>query len=177
MRGAGCCLLNPLRRPLLSSCPGGELFAWGENLHGQLGVGRGIASTPTPQMVEHLYGVPLAQVSAGGAHSVALSMSGNVYSWGGNDFGQLGLGHTDGTDARFPPRVVATCVCDLNPGLPVKNGSQPRFDSHCSRASGHTWAKGPAPCGGQAVTETGVRAEWEKKGTQPSPGDLGTPGL
>uniref|UniRef100_A0A480VLB4 E3 ISG15--protein ligase HERC5 n=1 Tax=Sus scrofa TaxID=9823 RepID=A0A480VLB4_PIG len=89
----------------LALSKGGELFAWGENLHGQLGVGRGIASTPTPQMVEHLYGVPLAQVSAGGAHSVALSMSGNVYSWGGNDFGQLGLGHTD--DADFPSRIEA----------------------------------------------------------------------
>uniref|UniRef100_A0A8D0N361 HECT domain-containing protein n=1 Tax=Sus scrofa TaxID=9823 RepID=A0A8D0N361_PIG len=89
----------------LALSKGGELFAWGENLHGQLGVGRGIASTPTPQMVEHLYGVPLAQISAGGAHSVALSMSGNVYSWGGNDFGQLGLGHTD--DADFPSRIEA----------------------------------------------------------------------
>ncbi|XP_059970931.1 E3 ISG15--protein ligase HERC5 isoform X2 [Mesoplodon densirostris] len=79
----------------LALSKGGELFAWGQNLHGQLGVGRTCASIPTPQIVEHLSGVPLVQISAGEAHSMALSMSGNIYSWGRNDCGQLGLGHTD----------------------------------------------------------------------------------
>ncbi|XP_070265202.1 E3 ISG15--protein ligase HERC5-like isoform X1 [Myotis yumanensis] len=82
----------------LALSKGGELFAWGQNLDGQLGLGRILDSTPTPQLVEHLSGVPLAQISAGKAHSMALSMSGNVYSWGRNDFGQLGLGHTDNED-------------------------------------------------------------------------------
>ncbi|KAM9237973.1 E3 ISG15--protein ligase HERC5 [Dugong dugon] len=82
----------------LALSKGGELFAWGQNLHGQLGVGRVVDSTPTPQIVAHLSGVPLAQISAGEAHSMALSMSGNIYSWGKNDFGQLGLGHTNNKD-------------------------------------------------------------------------------
>uniref|UniRef100_G1QG36 RCC1-like domain-containing protein n=1 Tax=Myotis lucifugus TaxID=59463 RepID=G1QG36_MYOLU len=82
----------------LALSKGGELFAWGQNLDGQLGLGRILDSTPTPQLVERLSGVPLAQISAGKAHSMALSMSGNVYSWGRNDFGQLGLGHTDNED-------------------------------------------------------------------------------
>ncbi|XP_006867837.1 PREDICTED: E3 ISG15--protein ligase HERC5 [Chrysochloris asiatica] len=83
----------------LALSKGGELFAWGQNLHGQLGVGRIVGSTSTPQIVTHLTGVPLVQISAGEAHSMALSMSGNIYSWGKNDFGQLGLGHTDKTDS------------------------------------------------------------------------------
>ncbi|NP_001095465.1 E3 ISG15--protein ligase HERC5 [Bos taurus] len=78
----------------LALSKGGELFAWGQNLDGQLGVGRIFASTSTPEIVENLSGVPLVQISAGEAHSMALSMSGNVYSWGRNDCGQLGLGHT-----------------------------------------------------------------------------------
>lgn len=77
----------------------GELFAWGQNLHGQIGVGRRFPSTSTPQMVEHLIGVPLVQISAGEAYSMALSMSGNIYSWGKNDCGQLGLGHTEEKDS------------------------------------------------------------------------------
>ncbi|XP_077925074.1 E3 ISG15--protein ligase HERC5 isoform X3 [Halichoerus grypus] len=89
----------------LALSKGGELFAWGQNLHGQLGVGRLFASIPTPQIVEHLSGVPLVQISAGKAHSMALSMSGNIYSWGRNDLGQLGLGHTDGED--FPSLIEA----------------------------------------------------------------------
>ncbi|XP_059867961.1 E3 ISG15--protein ligase HERC5 isoform X1 [Delphinus delphis] len=83
----------------LALSKGGELFAWGQNSDGQLGVGRGFASVPTPQIVEHLSGVPLVQISAGEAHSMALSMSGNIYSWGRNDCGQLGLGHTDNKDS------------------------------------------------------------------------------
>lgn len=67
-------------------------------MHGQLGVGKTFDSTTAPQIVEHLSGVPLAQISAGKSHSMALSISGNIYSWGKNDFGQLGLGHTDGID-------------------------------------------------------------------------------
>ncbi|XP_013358205.1 PREDICTED: E3 ISG15--protein ligase HERC5-like [Chinchilla lanigera] len=83
----------------LALSKGGELFAWGQNVHGQLGVGRMFPSTPTPQAVQSLTGVPLVQISAGEAHSMALSMSGNVYSWGRNDCGQLGLGHTENTDS------------------------------------------------------------------------------
>ncbi|XP_032962493.1 E3 ISG15--protein ligase HERC5 isoform X1 [Rhinolophus ferrumequinum] len=85
----------------LALSKGGELFAWGQNLHGQLGIGIICASIQTPQIVEHLSGVPLAQISAGKAHSMALSISGNIYSWGRNDFGQLGLGHTDNKDFPF----------------------------------------------------------------------------
>ncbi|XP_024591916.1 E3 ISG15--protein ligase HERC5 isoform X2 [Neophocaena asiaeorientalis asiaeorientalis] len=83
----------------LALSKGGELFAWGQNSDGQLGVGRIFDSVPTPQIVEHLSGVPLVQISAGEAHSMALSMSGNIYSWGRNDCGQLGLGHTDNKDS------------------------------------------------------------------------------
>ncbi|XP_048669557.1 E3 ISG15--protein ligase HERC5 isoform X3 [Marmota marmota marmota] len=89
----------------LALSKGGELFAWGQNLHGQLGVERIFPSTPIPQMVENLAGVPLVQISAGEAHSMALSMSGNVYSWGKNNFGQLGLGHTKN---RAAPCLIET---------------------------------------------------------------------
>nr|KAF6500344.1 HECT and RLD domain containing E3 ubiquitin protein ligase 5 [Molossus molossus] len=89
----------------LALSKGGELFAWGQNSHGQLGIGRIFDSTSTPQIVKHLSGVPLAQISAGKAHSMALSISGNMYSWGRNDFGQLGLGHTDNED--FPSLIEA----------------------------------------------------------------------
>ncbi|NXA36467.1 HERC5 ligase, partial [Eudromia elegans] len=77
---------------------GGELFAWGQNAHGQLGVGRQLCSARDPQLVEGLRGVALAQLAAGAAHSLAVSVSGAVYSWGKNASGQLGLGHTEDRD-------------------------------------------------------------------------------
>ncbi|NXN03251.1 HERC5 ligase, partial [Sylvia borin] len=82
-----------------SVCEGGELFTWGENTHGQLGVGSQTTLIPKPQLVERLKGIPLAQIAAGGAHSTTVSLSGAVYSWGRNSFGQLGLGDTKDRDS------------------------------------------------------------------------------
>ncbi|NXB67416.1 HERC5 ligase, partial [Struthidea cinerea] len=81
-----------------SVCEGGELFTWGRNTHGQLGVRSQTTFTPKPQLVERLKGIPLAQIAAGGAHSIIVSLSGAVYSWGKNSFGQLGLGDTKDRD-------------------------------------------------------------------------------
>ncbi|XP_032542836.1 probable E3 ubiquitin-protein ligase HERC4 isoform X2 [Chiroxiphia lanceolata] len=77
---------------------GGELFTWGQNTHGQLGLGSQATFIPQAQLVERLKGIPLAQIAAGGAHSTTVSLSGAVYSWGKNDFGQLGLGDTEDRD-------------------------------------------------------------------------------
>ncbi|XP_039919743.1 probable E3 ubiquitin-protein ligase HERC3 [Hirundo rustica] len=88
----------------MALCRGGELFTWGQNTHGQLGVGSQTTLTPKPQLVERLKGIPLAQIAAGGAHSTTVSLSGAVYSWGKNSFGQLGLGDTKDRDC---PTYVA----------------------------------------------------------------------
>ncbi|KAM4709462.1 putative E3 ubiquitin-protein ligase HERC3 isoform 2-T2 [Discoglossus pictus] len=69
----------------------GQLFTWGQNNFGQLGLGKGLTSQPSPQRVKSLDGIPLGQVTAGGSHSFALSLSGAVFGWGKNDAGQLGL--------------------------------------------------------------------------------------
>ncbi|NXB46765.1 HERC5 ligase, partial [Leucopsar rothschildi] len=81
-----------------SVCEGGELFTWGLNTHGQLGVRSQTRLIQKPQLVETLKGIPLAQIAAGGAHSITVSLSGAVYSWGKNSFGQLGLGDTKDRD-------------------------------------------------------------------------------
>nr|XP_033815100.1 probable E3 ubiquitin-protein ligase HERC3 isoform X3 [Geotrypetes seraphini] len=81
----------------------GQLFSWGQNKHGQLGLGKGFGSQASPQHVTSLEGIPLAQVAAGGAHSFALSLSGAVFGWGQNNAGQLGLG--DEEDRASPCHV------------------------------------------------------------------------
>ncbi|XP_051730357.1 probable E3 ubiquitin-protein ligase HERC4 isoform X2 [Ctenopharyngodon idella] len=81
----------------------GQLFVWGENSHGQLGLGKGELSTLSPQPLKSMCGIPLAQISAGGDHSFVLSLSGVVFGWGKNSAGQLGLGDT--TDRHVPTIV------------------------------------------------------------------------
>ncbi|XP_070805290.1 probable E3 ubiquitin-protein ligase HERC3 [Pituophis catenifer annectens] len=81
----------------------GQFFAWGQNNHGQLGLGKEFPLQDTPQRVRSLDGVPLSQVAAGGAHSFALSLSGAVFGWGKNTSGQLGL--SDEKDRESPCHV------------------------------------------------------------------------
>uniref|UniRef100_A0A8C3S695 HECT and RLD domain containing E3 ubiquitin protein ligase family member 6 n=1 Tax=Chelydra serpentina TaxID=8475 RepID=A0A8C3S695_CHESE len=80
----------------------GRVFSWGQNTHGQLGLGKESTSQPSPQHVTSLSGIPLAQVAAGGGHTFALSLSGVVYGWGRNNARQLGLNHQ-----VFKPYAVA----------------------------------------------------------------------
>ncbi|KTF92284.1 hypothetical protein cypCar_00012608 [Cyprinus carpio] len=72
----------------------GQLFVWGDNSHGQLGLKKDHPGSPSAQHVQSLSGIPLAQISAGGDHSFGLSLSGVVFGWGKNSAGQLGLGDT-----------------------------------------------------------------------------------
>ncbi|XP_063075951.1 probable E3 ubiquitin-protein ligase HERC4 [Engraulis encrasicolus] len=83
----------------------GQLFTWGQNSNGQLGLGKGQPSTLSPQPLKSLAGIPLSQISAGGDHSFALSLSGAVFGWGKNTTGQLGLGNKN--DIPEPVQVTS----------------------------------------------------------------------
>lgn len=77
-----------LNFPLLS---GGELYAWGSNLSGQLGLGHREGPQKDPILIKALLGVPLVHITAGGQHSAALSQAGFLLTWGSNKYGQLGF--------------------------------------------------------------------------------------
>ncbi|KAM4603973.1 putative E3 ubiquitin-protein ligase HERC3 isoform 5-T5 [Polymixia lowei] len=87
----------------LSESPDGQLFTWGQNSSGQLGLGKGEPSTLSPQPLKSLLGIPLAQITAGGDHTFALSLSGAVFGWGKNSAGQLGL--NDEQDRAVPCHI------------------------------------------------------------------------
>ena len=57
-----------------------------------------------PKRVDALRNVKIVQVCAGDAHTLALSGSGRVFSWGNNASGQLGVGHSM---HLMSPRLVA----------------------------------------------------------------------
>ncbi|XP_014250141.1 probable E3 ubiquitin-protein ligase HERC4 isoform X2 [Cimex lectularius] len=69
----------------------GELYSWGSNENGQLGLGLKVKSVKEPTLVSSLNGLPIALIACGANHSFAISKSGAVYGWGKNTFGQLGL--------------------------------------------------------------------------------------
>lgn len=75
----------------------GVIFSFGVGNQGQLGIGS-IESREQPTILEALEGLFMLQVSAGGWHSLALTDGGDIYAWGWNNYGQLGLpsGSCDG---------------------------------------------------------------------------------
>src|SRR5204862_1762802 len=67
----------------------GSVWSWGDE--------RGRAA---PTRLDGLAGI--AAISAGGFHDLALGSDSTVWSWGANDFGQLGTG---GSSRRMPAQV------------------------------------------------------------------------
>ena len=83
----------------------GSLWAWGQNMHGQLGDG---TRTARPSAVR-LGTATWAYVSTGGGpgsdHAVAIRTDGSLWAWGWNDRGQLGDGTT--TSRNAPVQIGA----------------------------------------------------------------------
>ncbi|XP_044149086.1 RCC1 domain-containing protein 1 isoform X2 [Bufo gargarizans] len=68
----------------------GKVLTWGAGRHGQLGHGD-VEDVSEPRIVEALHGVTMSEVAAGGWHTASISESGDLYCWGWNESGQLGL--------------------------------------------------------------------------------------
>uniref|UniRef100_A0A669PYR8 HECT-type E3 ubiquitin transferase n=1 Tax=Phasianus colchicus TaxID=9054 RepID=A0A669PYR8_PHACC len=80
----------------LALSKGSEVFSWGQNKYGQLGLGYEYKKQNSPHVIKSLLGIPFAQIAAGGAHSFVLTLSGAIFGWGRNKFGQLGLNDDNG---------------------------------------------------------------------------------
>ncbi|XP_039986682.1 probable E3 ubiquitin-protein ligase HERC6 [Xiphias gladius] len=79
----------------LALTKGGDVFSWGLNSHGQLGLGKEVSQQDTPVLVCALSGVAVTQIAAGATHTLFLTLSGLVYCCGANKSGQLGLNRVD----------------------------------------------------------------------------------
>ena len=83
----------------------GNVYSFGLNNMGQLGLGSlDVNSTGVPTLVTALEGKGIAHLEGGEHHSIALSDTGEVYTFGRGDNNQLGYG--DGTDQQLSPRRV-----------------------------------------------------------------------
>jgi len=75
----------------------GQVECWGANFYGQLGSGcmnmLSCANSSSPVYVEGLPTEEIASISAGFLHNCALTVSGAVYCWGDDSYGQIGYGY------------------------------------------------------------------------------------
>ena len=104
------CMIASNKHHTLALGSGGELYAWGANANGQLGLGTlsrtlGSESFPKKLRDQETSEQKFIYVSVGTNHSSAVTEEGRVYMWGADCSGQLGLGI--GTWPKvFPTRVT-----------------------------------------------------------------------
>lgn len=127
----------------------GRVFAWGQGADAALGQGPGLPAAPTatPLAVTGggLSGSVVTAVAAGGAHSLALTAAGAVFSWGDNSRGQLGRAAADAAAvaagspapaASLPARVAFPA------GVTITALAAGRAHSLALAADGAIWAWG-----------------------------------
>jgi alpha-tubulin suppressor-like RCC1 family protein len=81
----------------------GSLWAWGSCGEGHLGNGTSSGQELSP--VEIQQGTTWAYVSAGDRFSVGLKRGNAPFSWGGNGYGQLGVGGNDDSNVPVPVAI------------------------------------------------------------------------
>ena len=88
----------------------GKLYTWGRNYYGKLGNGTTYDSS-MPICISKVEGSPLKEknivkIYTGDDTIIAKDSDGKLYSWGNNDYGQLGDGTT--TNSNIP-----ICISDI----------------------------------------------------------------
>ena len=110
-----------------------NLYAWGGNSYGQLGLGN-ITNYSSPVQVGSLTNWSYLMTNGYGAFSIATKTDGTLWSWGINTYGQLGLGNL--TRYSSPKQVGA-----LTNWLQVASGG---YNALAIKTDGTLWAWGSA---------------------------------
>ncbi|KPA14482.1 chromosome condensation regulator RCC1, partial [Candidatus Magnetomorum sp. HK-1] len=86
----------------------GSVWAWGNNSHGQLGIGESGGGTETDHPEKVLLLTDIIAIDAGYAHSLALQDNGTIWSWGSNINGELGTGKSGVDTSENMPILIQT---------------------------------------------------------------------
>eukprot|EP00798_Chlamydomonas_sp_ICE-L_P002659 gene2659-17125_t len=144
-RSFGCDPLVAGSRNSLALDAEGGVWSWGWNARGTLGHGhRGLEAKP--HRIQALAGERIVQVSVNGWHCLALNSTGQMFSWGGNEYMQCGM------DAD--KRDIVTPVMCL-PQLKVKMVACGGMHSLALAENGDVWTWGE-PWGDFSMTVEGV---------------------
>eukprot|EP00004_Rigifila_ramosa_P002656 TRINITY_DN12746_c0_g1_i1.p1 TRINITY_DN12746_c0_g1~~TRINITY_DN12746_c0_g1_i1.p1 ORF type:complete len:1102 (-),score=245.80 TRINITY_DN12746_c0_g1_i1:32-3277(-) len=117
----------------------GAVLALGGNETGQLGLNDDVLERSVPRPIKGLSAIAVLQVSCGSHHSLALTDTGEVYAFGSNRFGQLGLGDTQ---PRNQPQLVQKLTSTL-----IQHIACGESHSTAISASGAVWAWGSSKHG------------------------------
>ncbi len=141
----------------LAVTSGGQLYAFGEDLAGELGY-RPKNGEPDVNPTPRLVGLPgqtgpVSQVAAGAKFSLAVTSSGQLYAFGNNFFGQLGNATNSLTEHPNTTPTLVTLPKASGPVIQVAAGA---FHSLAVTSTGQLYAFGNNGKG-QVGTENGAR--------------------
>ncbi|PIN18662.1 putative protein, contains RCC1 domain [Handroanthus impetiginosus] len=127
----------------------GELYIWGNNTNGQLGLGKKAEKiVPHPCKVECLDGFSIKMAALGFEHSMAVTDKGETLSWGGGESGRLGHGHESSflgfqkSSSEYTPRLIKGLE-----GVKVKSVSAGMLHSACISENGNVYFFGERDLG------------------------------
>jgi alpha-tubulin suppressor-like RCC1 family protein len=130
----------------------GGVWAWGTNDYGQPGVGEwpGFHYNPTPTRAGTDDDWAGASVSCGYNHTVAVKADGSLWTWGYNNWGQIGNGFVGEQYVVVPTRV----------GTGNDWRAAAASHNHCValRVDGNVWAWGTNDYGQLGVGNTALRS-------------------
>ncbi len=107
----------------------GEVYCWGFNNYGVLGLGPNVSQFEKPKLNHYLSHEKVINVICGGGHTVALTQLNFVYSWGYNNWGQVGNNCKDDTLSPiklnfFDTKRIKMISCGFNHSLALTENGQ-----------------------------------------------------
>ncbi|KAL4166852.1 hypothetical protein KRP22_012341 [Phytophthora ramorum] len=135
------------------------VYAWGSNIYGQLGLGAHCSPSdpytqePAPVCLPTDCTPPVLDVACGDTHSVVLSVAGQIFTFGCNWEGQLGIDESQGSSKTT---TIADTGCVYEP-LPVHLPPEAGFE-----ASRRAYLIAAGPQTTTAVAITGQVYQWGK---------------
>ena len=89
----------------------GIVFTFGDNEFGQLGIGKDSEWLPYTHEPQKLHLPSIRQISCGFDFTICLSEDSDLYSFGNNEFGELGLGNNE--PCNFPQKIESLSNIDF----------------------------------------------------------------
>ncbi|XP_017842940.1 probable E3 ubiquitin-protein ligase HERC4 isoform X1 [Drosophila busckii] len=131
----------------------GQVLSWGDNECGQLGHASEQDVIELPKILRYLVSKTVVQIACGKNHSMALTCCGELYAWGSNIYGQLGVKSPNELQhCNFPMRLTTLL------GIPVASIACGSNHSFLISKSGAVFGWGRNNCGQLGLNDEVNRA-------------------
>lgn len=128
-----------------------EVFSWGSDNKGQLGLGlMGLSQSNVQAAPKYCtYGIVIREVSCGNEHSAFITNDNYLYSIGSNQLGQLGIGDTKIQNKNSP--VLVETFVNNQEAVGVISVSCGHNHTVVATLSGHVYAWGEGKYGALGI--------------------------